>query len=559
EKDSIRGEKRRFSLAAHRRIRKHRMHGFVPSAGNSALLAPDSLLEPPSPPAKARRRWEFAVVCVVLVVYALSYSPQWWIGPDSALYLNLARNLVRGNGYTLAGESHVLVPPGFPAFLAGMTRLGLGSFAAMNLAIGLMGLATLYVSYRLLSHLVGWTWLWVVTATFALSREMIERSGEILSDVPFMLLVVTALWLYYRGLRPDRPDRRGWELASVLLIVACWVRAVAFPLDAGVMVGLLLSGWKKARARTVVNVLLLAVGVGASAAFFVWYIAAHGSPGAPSYLASISHVDGRPGGVHWLLLFADRFYVAGGQISRCFITQRLPLPLAMLIVAMPMAVAMIRRMGRGDWLGPMVTLGYVGGLCVAASIVRTRYFLPLAPLLILYLLEGWAWLARATVRVKPAATVTMLVLAAVMVAINLPVAGRDIVSKHRADYFTRQQKGKYAVDVKVATFLRAHRPGAGWNILAGQPVAYLADVDSPTFLRPVTDDTPSIAQMAESLRRWHVAYVVTHVGEKGTAMERALATYLSGFAPPVFAAADQRVYAVPLEVIEAPPRPASRP
>jgi uncharacterized membrane protein YbhN (UPF0104 family) len=529
------------------------------ATATTGRLIPGPLLELPAPSPKARWRWEFAVVCIVLVVYALSYSPQWWIGSDSALYLNLARNLVRGNGYTLAGEPHVHVPPGFPAFLAGMMRLGLGSIAAMNLAIGLMGLATIYVGYRLLSHLVGWTWLWVVTATFALSREMIERSGEVLSDMPFMLLVVAALWLYYRGLRQDRPSRRGWELASLLLVAACWVRAVAFPLNAGVMVGLLLSGWNKARARTVANVLLLAVGMGASAAFFAWYVAAHGSSGASTYFTNISHAAGRVGGVGWLLLFADRFYVAGGQISRFFLAQRLPLPLAMLIVAAPMAAAMIRRMGRGDWLGPMATLAYVGGLCLVVPIVRTRYFLPLAPLLILYLLEGWAWFVRAAVRVKPAAVTAVIVLAAVMVAMNLPMAGRDIVSKHRADYFTHQQNDKYAADLKVAEFLREHRPPAGRNILGGQVLAYLADLESPAYSRRMADSTPSAAQMAEFLKRWRVVYVVAETDKEGTAMDRALAAYLGGFAPPIFACGGRGVYAVPPEAIGAASGPASRP
>ncbi len=64
---------------------------------------------------RAWRRLAWAGVAVLCLACA---GPRWQMDPDGGLYLMLGENLARGEGYTLFGEPHAFVPPGFPLFLA---------------------------------------------------------------------------------------------------------------------------------------------------------------------------------------------------------------------------------------------------------------------------------------------------------------------------------------------------------------------------------------------------------------------------------------------------------
>jgi len=501
--------------------------------------------QPPAGLVRRERRWRIAIVALVVALYAAGLSSQWWIAPDSGLYLNIARNLVRGQGYTIAGRAHVHVPPGFPCFLAGMMSLGLGSFTAINAAMTAMGLVTVLAAYLLLRELVDCRWAMLLAAAFALSREMVERSGQVLTDVPFTLLVVSAMWLYYRGLRADRPERSGWEIASALLVASCWVRSAGFPLAVGAAVGLVLSGWRDARARAVFNAVVAMVGLAASGAFFYWYVRTHGSAETTSYLGSLARVSSRYSGLGWLAAPARQVYVASGEVSRLFTAQKMPLPAAMVLLVLPVGAAIVRRIARRDFLGPLTAAFYVGGVCLAASVPRTRYFLPVFPLLILYLLEGWAWGVSAVARGRPAVKgVLACVLMVVIVAMNAPLIVRSLIEKYSPDYAANQQGGQYLASAKVVEYLRQHRPPAGANVLAEQPVAYLADVGSPTVSRAMEESTPAPSELAEYLASWRIAYAVVQVGRGSPALHKALADYLERFGPPVFTFDDLWVFRV---------------
>ena len=54
----------------------------------------------------------------IAAAYLLGFNGQWRMGPDSGLYLNLARSLASGNGYTYHGIRQETVYPGFPLALA---------------------------------------------------------------------------------------------------------------------------------------------------------------------------------------------------------------------------------------------------------------------------------------------------------------------------------------------------------------------------------------------------------------------------------------------------------
>src|ERR1700722_19752918 len=56
----------------------------------------------------------------IAALYLLGFNSQWLIEPDGGLYLNLARNLALGRGYTYGGARQETVYPGLPFALAAL-------------------------------------------------------------------------------------------------------------------------------------------------------------------------------------------------------------------------------------------------------------------------------------------------------------------------------------------------------------------------------------------------------------------------------------------------------
>lgn len=230
--------------------------------------------------------WRRRAIVVIVILYALALSPYWRCGKDSSLYLSLARSLARGEGYVLGGIPHAHVPPGFPLILAGLMRLGVGAFV-VNIAMLLMGLATVLMAYLLLARLIHRDWALLFAVVFGLSAASFEMSGETLSDVPFSLVVMCGLWLYARGIKGSISRMGGWEMASLLLVASGWVRIIGVPIALGAAIGLAISALPSARRRALANLALVIIGLAASLAFFGWYYMKYADRDAGSYVSSI--------------------------------------------------------------------------------------------------------------------------------------------------------------------------------------------------------------------------------------------------------------------------------
>jgi len=508
---------------------------------NTQVTEGGGILDGPLFATSSRRRlWIRAGVIALAIVYLAAISPHWWIGSDSALYLTLAGNLVGGEGYTLAGRPHTHVPPGFPLMLAGLTKIGAGGFLAINLLMCAMGLATLVLTYLLLRRLVHPDWAFVLTVVLGLSNEMLQRSGEILSDVPFMLLLTAAMLLYYRGLSSSKLSWGTWELASLLLVASCWLRAAGLPLVVGAAIGLVLAGRRKAPIRATVNATAILAALALCAVLAWGYLKAHSQPSAGSYTGTMQRILAARSLPDMLSETLKHFYDASGQISRLLIVQRLPLWLCMIFWVVPIAWGMIQRLRRGDFIGPAVVAVYMAGLSVASPLPRTRYFLPIAAMLILYLAEGWGWLIVRAARRPAVASGVLLGLMIVLAACNLPLVGRNIFEKHRHDAFASQQDGRWRDHLAAAEYLARLAPIDG-NVLAELPVGYLAGVGCPSLSSSVEDRPPEAKGLRELLDRWKIAYVVID-SRKPTPLEVALGKLLEPQGPPVFTHGDVRLY-----------------
>lgn len=515
-----------------------------------------TLLQEPLPVVARRRVWQAGAVAAILAVYAAGLSPHGRIKSDSALYMSLARSLAQGKGYTTAGRPHYGLPPGYPAMLAALMKLGAGSderILALNVAMAVTGLAAVGLTYLLLRQLADRDWALLLTVVVALSREMYRRSGEILSDVPFTVLVVAGLWLYARGLR--HPSRRGqWALGSALLVASCLVRVTGVIIALSAPVGLVLSAWRTARRRALLNAALIGAAVAAFVLLLLGPQPSQEDPASFSYAGSLKVWVSGHTVLTWLRRGAENFYRGAGHFCRLLTGQRMPAPVCLAVLVLPVFIALVRRARRGDWLVPATIVSYVGGISLLG--VTSRYYLPLLPLLLLSLLEGWAW-ALAKVKLKaPRLSVAgaVLILMVGVLAANLALIGRDICRTRRADYPLAQQRGKYRDLPAVAAYLHRRPLPPGEVILSSQPVAFLADLPVPSLSTSLAVRSPSAEEMVALFGRLRVRYVVLSRQREPGTLYQALQTHLEASSEPVFTGERTVVYA-----IDERGRPRSRP
>lgn len=510
-----------------------------------ATIRTTGVLQDPLPfVSRNRRRWVWGVSLVVLLVYLAGISPHWWVGEDGALYLCLGRNLALGKGYTLAGEAHTLVPPGYPGLLAVLMRIGADSFLAMNVVMGLMGLGSAVVCYLLLRELVHRDWALLLGGLFALSNELFQRSGEVLSDVPLTLMVLMAIWLYMRGLRVERADRRGWEIASLLLIAACWVHLRGLPLAVGAGIGLVISAWGSARKRAILNLLIVALGILGTMALFSHYAQTHAGPDAGTYVGALRHYAGSLSLWDRVLIPFQRVYEGSREFSRLLARQKMPGYLCILLLVIPVAAAMLRRIRRRDCVGPLMIACYIAGMCAALSTITTRYLLPLFPLLVVYLLEAYVWIAghiwKRRARTERIVAISLMV---IIVGSNFPLIARNIYRKHRGDYVANQQHGKWNELPPTVEFIKANRTEGG-AIIGDYAYAYLADMERPLISRQMRYSAVTDEQLMTLLGRWDVRFVVFNDRDELRPFDAKLREYLELSGGPVFEYGRVHVYSV---------------
>lgn len=484
-----------------------------------------------------------AAVVATAALYVLGISSDWSIGFDSGLYLNLARSLVSGKGYTLAGVPNAHVPPGYPVMLAGLLALFGKNFLLLNAVMCVIGLATLVLTYLLLRRLVHPDWAMAITLVVAACNHMFEQSTQELSDTPFMLLVVAGLLLYCRGLVGTSLSRRGWEVGSLLLVAACWFRVVGFPLVAGAVLGLVISSWRAGRSRAILNLALVGVGCAGSLAFFYMaYLASQGS-------TSATYSNFLTPGVHasfvgqWLVGPLVRVYGLGVEMPRIFISQRLPAALGVVIFVIPILLGMASRLRRGEAVGPLATFLYVGAILMVVTKMRARYLVPVMPLLVVYLLEGAQFLLQqlsGRVRKLPVAA-CLAGLVAVFLCGNVIKDAANIYQKHWTSFARDQQGGSWRGEYDASAYLRGLVSRG--NVMATQAVGTLSDMECPSLSRQIRMSQPSDAQIDKLLAGLKIRYAVVILsGLDQRPFEAAMKKRLDARGRPVFDNQWARVY-----------------
>jgi hypothetical protein len=162
---------------------------------------------------------------------------------DELTYVSLSHSLETGSyreGFSTSAPRHVRYPPGYPAWLMTLRRVGGESedlVRAFNLAFVAIGILTTYLIVRRLSSVeIGLA----TTFLLAFNPALLEAGGTLLSEAPFIGLAGAALALSV--LSPPRPHR-GAYLAMALALASFLVRV------AGITVVIAVGLWLWHRRR----------------------------------------------------------------------------------------------------------------------------------------------------------------------------------------------------------------------------------------------------------------------------------------------------------------------
>lgn len=340
-----------------------------------------------------------ALIAVHVILAVLLFDPKPFLGGDNAGYMILADALRMGRGYRdiyLPGVPlHAQYPPVYPSILALASLLGGGLIAFKTLSV-VFTTASVAVLYLLARKRLDDVAAFAVVVPFALSPLLLDYSHWVLSEPPFLLLTLVALWA---GVGIDQGGSRSVILATTFALLAYLTRAAGLPLVAALVVAL---AWRREWKRVLWVGVVSALVVGG---WWAWgHLAATGSARVYTnnfllinpYQPELGYVG--PGDLVVRLVNNVRLYsvevlpraLAGaGPLGT-------PLLLGILVALTLLALAIAgwgRAVGRRRIGLPEAFAFFYAGLILLWPQVWTdkRFLLPLLPVILLFAMEGGVW------------------------------------------------------------------------------------------------------------------------------------------------------------------------
>lgn len=335
-----------------------------------------------------------AALAAHIILGILLFDPKPFVGGDNAGYMILAESVESGRGYRdiyLPGAPrHAQYPPVYPVILAVAGALGAG-------LIGLKGLSLIFTTgslvllFLLARQRLGNAGAVGLVIAFALNPVLLYYSHWVLSEAPFVLLTLAALWAAERMEGADRylavaliagslaylTRAAGLPLLAALLIAVAWTRRWRVLAWTGTAATVVVGGWwiwgriaaSQSAQRYSSNLLLVDP-----------YDPGQGYVGPGELLARIVNnirlytidvlpqsIGGGGAGINLLAVLAG---------------------LAIIALALAAWVRWIRRGRALEWF----TLLYAGLICVWPQVwTDRRFLLPLLPVLLLYAFDGLVW------------------------------------------------------------------------------------------------------------------------------------------------------------------------
>ncbi len=169
---------------------------------------------------------------IFALVYGMLLSTHWVEGtPDSEYYLAIARNLSAGMGFVWDGRPVLMVPPGWPLFLAGAIRI-CSWMLFLNLVPFVLAIVGLVLWYLVLEKITSPRRAFVVTLVFGILFNYHRFAQHFYSESLFVPLLAATLLL---ALRIRRGPVRIWHGAAIFalcgsLVLVRWAGVLFCPL-----------------------------------------------------------------------------------------------------------------------------------------------------------------------------------------------------------------------------------------------------------------------------------------------------------------------------------------
>ncbi|UCF19546.1 MAG: glycosyltransferase family 39 protein [Gemmatimonadota bacterium] len=182
-----------------------------------------------------------ALLLAHIFLATLQFDPKPFVGGDNAGYMILAEALESGRGYRdvyLPGEPlHAQYPPVYPALLAVTGALG-GGLTLFKVLSAVFTTSSLVFLFGLARRRLGWEVGLAVLAPFAVNPVLVYYSHWVLSEAPFVLLTLVALWAAERMTNSSR-----WLAVAVSgAVLAYLTRAAGLPLLAALVLSI---AWRR--------------------------------------------------------------------------------------------------------------------------------------------------------------------------------------------------------------------------------------------------------------------------------------------------------------------------
>ncbi len=195
--------------------------------------------------ASSGTRTGWAILSALLLAHiflaVLHFDPKPFVGGDNAGYMILAEALESGRGYRdihLPGEPrHAQYPPVYPALLAVIGAFG-GGLTTFKVVSALLTTSSLVFLFALAHRRLGWEAGLAVLAPFAVNPVLVYYSHWVLSEAPFVLLTLLALWAAERMTN----SWRWLAVASIAAVLAYLTRAAGLPLLGAVIISI---AWRR--------------------------------------------------------------------------------------------------------------------------------------------------------------------------------------------------------------------------------------------------------------------------------------------------------------------------
>lgn len=449
-------------------------------------VEPDPLALPTHDPRKVRL-WGWAVTLVLLVAYLALQNPYWVPGGDSDFYVSIARTMALEGKYEYNGLPVAISPPGWPWVMAQIMKVS-PTFLALKLFTMACMLASLVIGYFIALRFVKPSAAGVSILLAGLLMPVYSLTYFLHSEGLYCLLAAWALLISLRV-----RESRALFVEKIVLVLLC----VAIPMVrwAGVfqllpIAAVLMSGrrWIGVKRNWLLALLcLIAIvvtwqGTRKSLELTAEQLAALKAAGGTTTMdADPEEAPSAESGTVVMVPqekgsklsvwedYGQRFLKAGkwfawllwqpgrfASVSK--IADNLVTFAGWVVIVMLGALAVVSAMKRGEWLWVSLA-AYCGALCLNWPNPNSRYFVPVAPLIILGLfvilyeasrrypgktIDGWKWLRR---------TLVYSVLLC-----NLAMYGVDVLVMRSARFYETFEAGQHKDLVNIAYYMMTLPP-----------------------------------------------------------------------------------------------------